>query len=131
MGIINKFVLDELGTVYSKSRLPSQTLKILHRYIAVATAVFVKDSSTDADYVVTTGKTFYALALHYDNSVSNTLDFYQGDTAAATTLKKFTGVVYQIGNGQLPLNFSIASAKYVTAQMSTGGSMIVIVGYEE
>ncbi len=89
------------------------------------------------DYQVTSGKTFYAVELIFNNeAVASNLILYEGDTADATTLQKWTWQQSSLIGAPLqsvPLNFTVASGKFVVCTIGTASSYrtAIVIGYEK
>ncbi len=121
---------------------------ILHQIGSGKTPVLLYDrvaNATDADGFldhktgtikqITTGKTFTAcgLAVYLDTTTATDITINTGDTENAETALVFQcqieGVV---GWHYIPVNFTIASAKFITYNLTGASAEIIeLVGYED
>ncbi len=110
----------------------NEILRICYFAKGGTTAQSLTDSSTEADYVVPTGKTFKAIAgLFYVASVT-TLTVFEGATADAETTAKYTPTFYAAALvTEQPLDFTIATGKYLVYDTTNSvDSQIIIIGVE-
>ncbi len=106
--------------------------KILFRNVAAqSVALAMKSSGGNVDYQVPTGKKFVAVGISLQATAAGLIAIYQGDTAAAiTTIMHFIDVS-GAGTFNVPLDFDIATGKYVTIDASgTNFDNCTIVGHE-
>jgi len=131
--------LPTIGQIHQHPLKDGEKLVILYGQTPwVIGALALHDDEGVADYIVTTGKTFYAVEM-FANKHGATCGFsiYQADTADAKTLRKTLDIYNQTGGTEVdircPLNFTIASGKYVTFDVlaSNGYRTFCILGYEK
>ncbi len=95
------------------------------------TAQSLKDTATNADYVVPGSKTLKVIGMRfYVQGVAN-ITIYQGDTADATTLGKVIYITPNLGGMYDFLgNIQFGSLKYITLQESAGTLLTsMLIGY--
>ncbi len=107
-----------------------ETIKIIHVSANNTTATAFKDEN--GDYQVPSGKTFKAIAYTYWTSAVTVVTIYEAATAAATTTLKYTRTARILTTeSHLPINFEVASEKYVTYKNSlTSNNELHIIGVE-
>ncbi len=121
-----------LGTFHSLS-VPTGSIKILHYPVdGVTTAQSMRDSLTNADYQVPTGKTFHAVTLQLTTTATTGFILSEGDTAdAETTLKYDCQFMKLLEPNNFDVNIDFASGKYITIKCGAATVFdVFIIGYE-
>jgi len=128
--------LDSIGTIHQHVIQSGEKLIVLHSITPwVVAAQSMEDTSTATDYVVTSGKTFHAVEMvcFAIDAASGSFVLYSGDTADAKTARVGGTKYLTIWNdNHIPLNFTIASGKYLTIDALQLNKIhsIQLVGYE-
>ncbi len=130
------WILETIGSPNHQIGLTSEkTLKILHHPAPLATAAKSAYDGTSV-YVVTTGSTFTAVSIIVINpdiaTASVKISIHEGATLNAQTTKKWEAPSNAQSPYSYPVNFTIASAKYLTLATNTINTTVYlsIIGYE-